>query len=192
MQLSRPHHQPPPNIQLQQDPQGFLWLHCSCFSWRFLPNLLLIPLFGAIGALCLVAGSPNWITRIAGILLGLLFWGVALLNIKYAWIYLWGRLELHLSQEGGQLQWYWGKWPLGKKQLFYWQDLESIHLGQAKRAQNKKDVLLVLKGTEKLFLRNFLSYHQLSYLEGLLSYLLEEYEKGSLDLAPNWGEHLLE
>lgn len=192
MQLPTHLHQPPPNIQLHQDPQGFLWLNCSCFSWRFLPNLLLIPLFGAMGTLCIVAGSPYWMTRIAGILLGLVFWGVALLSIKYVWMYLAGRVELHLSQEGGQIQWYWAKFPLGKKQQFYWQELESIHLSQPKKAQHQKDILLVLKGTEKLFLKNFLSYHQLSYLEGLLNYLLEEKKKGSLELSANWGEHLLE
>lgn len=178
----------PPDIKLQYQEQEFLFLNCSCFSLRFLAGLLLVVIMGIGGLACLGVDSSFLSAKLLGIILGVGFIGLAGISIKQTLMYLGGRVELQLSQEGGQIQWYWFKIPLGSSQTFYWQELAALPT----LTTQKEALLELLKGTQSLFLRSYLSYQQMSYIEELLSYLLESYEKGTLELAPDFGEHLLE
>ena len=184
--------QAPSDIKVEYNAQRLLLLNCPCFSWRFLPNLLLIPVFGALGVGSISALYSSVGSQIWGLVLGVTFLGVVVFNIKNTLMYLLGRIELRLSKEGGRIQQYWGKIAVGKQQNFYWEDIETIHLGQPKRPENDKDVLVVIKGKNKIILRPFLRYRQLIYLEALLKQLLDAHQQGTLELAPDWIGHLVD
>ena len=90
------------------------------------------------------------------------------------------------------MQWLLGTVPFGRSKVFYWQDLEEVYLGQPLRPENDKDVLIVLKGKQKMHIDRFLNYKQLVYLTRLLQQLLESYQEGTLELSVDWKEHLIE
>ncbi|MGH1339555.1 MAG: hypothetical protein ACRBFS_25785 [Aureispira sp.] len=185
----------PNDIKPKYDAQQLLFLNCRCFSWRFLPNLLLIPVFGALGGISITsitAPDVSIIDQIFRLVVGIAFLGVVAFNVKHSLMYLLGRVELCLSKEGGKIQWYWGKIAVGKKDVFYWEDVKKIYLGQPKKPENDKDVLVVIKGKTKLILHRFLRYRQLIYLEALLTQVLTAHQEGTLALAPDWTGHLID
>lgn len=184
--------QSPKGIQYRYEANGLLFLTASCFSWRFVPNLLLLPLFSILGMACFTTGSNNWFADIFSIVLGVAFFGVALLNLRDTFIYLWGRVEWKFSQQGGQVQWLLGGFSFGKAKVFYWQDLTEIYLGEPKRPENDKDVLIVLKGKQTITIDRFLNYKQLVYCTTLLQQLLAAQQQGNLALAEDWEAHLID
>lgn len=192
MQLLEQLEQAPKSVQYEYEAGSLLFLNCSCFSGRFLPNLLLIPLFGAMAMGCFMTGSNNWLADIFSIVLGVAFLGVAVFNVRDALMYLFGKVEWKISQQGGQVQWYLGAIPWGKPKIFYWQELTEIYLGQPKRPENDKDVLIVIKGKQTIIIDRFLNYKQLVYLTNLLRQLLEAQKQGKLELAVDWEAHLID
>lgn len=184
--------QAPKSIQHQYDENGLLYLYSNSFSWRFVPNLLVAIIFIVLGVLSLIADSGSLLANGFSVVLGLVFLGVMVLNFQYVGMYLLGSLEMRLSQQGGQWQWHWGKIAVGKPKIFYWQDLEQIYLAQPPKPDGDKDVMIVIKGRIKLTLHRFLRYKQLVYLEALLREMLAAHRAGTLDLSPDWSDHLLD